>query len=57
MRSPDEGAHFSPELWPVSLAALRVWVSLAQVSVLQQMLALFGNLGPGKENFIKSELL
>ena len=35
VRSPDKGAHFSPELGPVSFAALRVGVSLTQVSVLQ----------------------
>ena len=32
--SPDKGAHLSPELGPVILAALRVGVGFAQVSVL-----------------------
>ena len=32
--SPDKGAHLSPELRPVILAALRVGVGLTQVSVL-----------------------
>ena len=45
--SPDKWAHCSPELGPGSLTALGVGVSFTHISVLEQMLTLLVNLGPG----------